>query len=245
MTTALERLGRLAARRRWAVLGAWLALLVGVAVLAQASGGHTIDDFTVPGTQSQQSTTFLQRRLPAYAGAQTQVIFLAPAGQRITATGQRTRIERTLTRLRHVPQVALVSDPFQTKVISKDGRAALTEVQYTVAQARVNDTTLDDLNRAVAPLRSAGVRVEFAGSVFPGSQFKLSEIPEIAGVVIGLVILLITFGALIAAGVPILVALIGVGVGLMAVMSVASVVHVASTATSLAIMLGLACGIDY
>jgi RND superfamily putative drug exporter len=245
MSAFLRRLGVVVAKHRLAVIGAWLVILAGVVVLATSGGGQTIDNFTVPGTQSEQAATLLQHRIPAFGGAQTQVIFAAGNGSQINSSRDRKLVEETITKLRAVPQVSVVSDPFQTGLVSPNRSAAISQVQYTATQANVKTTSTDDLNSAVAVARAHGLDVQFSGTVYPGSRFKLSEVPEAIGLLIGLAILLITFGAVIAAGLPVITALIGVGVGLMAVIAVAASVQVTSTATALAIMLGLACGIDY
>jgi putative drug exporter of the RND superfamily len=245
MATYLYRLGRFVTRRRRLVVSAWLVLLAGVIALAVAGGGKTVDNFTVPGTQSQQATDLLAMRIPAFAGAQTQVVFATSGPAKVTESVYRTSIEAALANLRKVPQVAVVSDPFQTGSIAADGRAALARVQYSATSANVKTSTLDALNSAVTPSRDAGVQTEFSGSVYPGSAPKISELPEVIGIAIGFLILLVTFGAVTAAGLPILTALIGVVIALMGVTAVAAVVDVASASTSLAVMLGLSCGIDY
>src|SRR6266568_1021893 len=207
MATYLYRLGRFVTRRRRLVVSVWLGLLAGVIALAVGSGGKTVDSFTVPGTQSQQATDLLAKRIPAFAGAQTQVVFATSGPAKVTESVYRTSIEAALANLRNVPQVAVVSDPFQTGSIAADGRAALARVQYSASSANVKTSTLDALNAAVTPSRDAGVQTEFSGSVYPGSVPKISELPE--------------------------------------VLAVAAVVDVASASTSLAVMLGLSCGIDY
>ena len=245
MSRYLSRLGRFSFRHRRAVLAAWLLVLGLAAALAAASGGKTSDTFTVPGTQSQQALDLLQQRVPAFAGASTQVIVVAREGAKVTGTATRDGVEAALARFKDVPQVAVVSDPFQSRAVSPNGRAALITVQYSVPVASVQASTLSALDAAAAPARSAGAEVEFSGSVYPGSAVKTSEAPELAGIVIGFVILLVTFGALTAAGLPLLTAIIGVGVGLLGITALASVVTVSSASTALAVMLGLSCGIDY
>src|SRR6266700_614365 len=129
MATYLYRLGRFVTRRRRLVVSAWLVLLAGVIALAVAGGGKTVDNFTVPGTQSQQATDLLAQRIPAFAGAQTQVVFATSGPAKVTGSAYRTSIEAALANLRkvpqvpQVPQVALVSDPFQTGSVAADGRA--------------------------------------------------------------------------------------------------------------------------
>lgn len=245
MSRYLSRLGRFSFRHRRAVLAAWL-LALGLAIgLAAAGGGKTSDTFTVPGTQSQQAVGLLQQRIPALAGASTQIIVVPHDGSKVTDPPVVKGIDATLSRLNNVPQVAVVSDPFKAKTVSANDRAAIITVQYTVPVASVRTSTLNALDTAAGPARSAGAEVEFSGSVYPGSAIKSSEAPELIGIIIGFVILLITFGALLAAGLPLLTAIIGVGVGLTGITALASVVTVSSASTALAVMLGLSCGIDY
>ncbi|MBF9073590.1 MMPL family transporter [Streptacidiphilus fuscans] len=245
MSTYLFQLGRWAYRHRRIVLGVWLAVAVLAVVLATASGGKTNDTFTIPGTESQRTTDLLKRTLPALAGGQTQVVFAVPAGRHVTDPGPRAGIDASLARIRTVPQVATVSDPYTAHGISPDGQAALVSVQWTGQPGEVKDASLDDLNVSVAPARQAGVQVEYSGSVYPGWRIVPSELPELIGLIIAFVILLITFGALVAAGMPILTAVLGVVVSLMGITALASVINIASASTTVAIMLGLSCGIDY
>ncbi|SUD48939.1 Membrane transport protein mmpL8 [Nocardia otitidiscaviarum] len=85
----------------------------------------------------------------------------------------------------------------------------------------------------------------FAGGVYPGFSAEIPHTPEVLGIIAAFVVLLITFGAVVAAGLPIVTALVGVGIGLAGILGVAAFVDVPSAATSLALMLGLSCGIDY
>ncbi|GAA1939673.1 MMPL family transporter [Kitasatospora viridis] len=245
MSTYLFRLGRWAFRHRRAVLGAWLAVAVLAVALATASGGKTNDTFTIPGTESQRTTDLLKRTLPALAGGQTQVVFAVPAAMRVTEPGPRAGIDASLARIRTVPQVATVSDPYAANGVSPDGQVALVTVQWTGQPGEVKDSSLDALKQAVTPARSAGVQVEYSGSVYPGWRVVPSELPELIGLVVAFVILMITFGALVAAGMPILTAVLGVVVSLMGITALASVINIASASTTVAIMLGLSCGIDY
>ncbi|MHA6764174.1 MMPL family transporter [Streptacidiphilus sp. PAMC 29251] len=245
MSTYLYRLGRWSFRHRRAVLLMWLVGLVAVVVLAQASGGKTNDNFSVPGTQSQQAADLLKQKIPAFSGGSTQIVVAADGQAKVTDPAVRTGIETALAKIRTGSQVATVSDPFQARTVSANGRAALITVQYTEGIAQVKDASLTALQNAVQPVRASGAQVEFSGSVYPGSRPPVSELPEIIGIAVGFLILLVTFGAFVAAGLPILTAVIGVGVALMGITALAAVVDVGSASTALAIMLGLSCGIDY
>ncbi|HEY3482949.1 MAG TPA: MMPL family transporter, partial [Streptomyces sp.] len=227
------------------VLAVWLAAAVAAVALGVLSGGKTNDTFTIPGTESQHVSDVLSQKVPVLSGAQTQVVFAAPPGADVTAPGYRTGVEAALAGLRRVPQVVSVSDPFTAHAVSPNGRVALSQVQYSASAPQVKDSTLDAVEAAVVPAQRAGVQVEYAGSVYPGWRLVPSEAPELIGLVIAFIILLITFGAFVAAGLPILTAIIGVVITLMGVTAIASVVNIASASTTVALMLGLSCGIDY
>ena len=245
MSSYLYRLARWSYAHRRVVLTLWLVITVGVIALSSAIGGKTDDAFTIPGTESQQAQNLLVQKIPALAGGQMQVVFGTKTGPDLDAAAQRAGVERAVTDLEAVPQVVSVRDPYQSGAVSKDGRIALASVQFSAAVADVRSATLTDVTQAVAPARAAGVEVEYSGTVYPGFQTPASELPELIGLLIALVILLITFGSFVAAGLPILTALIGVGITMMGVTAVASVVNIASAATTVALMLGLSCGIDY
>ena len=245
MSTYLYRLARWSYAHRRVVLAFWLMITAGVIALSGASGGKTNNAFTIPGTESQQAQDLLFQKIPAIAGGQMQVVFAAKTGPDLDAAAQRAGVEQALTELKAVPQVISVRDPYQSAAVSQDGRIALSAVQFSVAAADVKSATLDDVTKAVAPAQAAGVEVDYSGTVYPGWQTGASELPELIGLIIALVILLITFGSFVAAGLPIFTALVGVGITMTAVTAVASVVNIASAATTVALMLGLSCGIDY
>ena len=109
----------------------------------------------------------------------------------------------------------------------------------------MTDANLNAVTDAMKPVQADGVQVEYNGSVYPGWRTVISEVPELIGLIIAFVILMITFGAFAAAGMPILGAIIGVVITLMGITAVASVLTIASASTTVALMLGLSCGIDY
>ncbi|MGV9822077.1 MMPL family transporter [Nocardia xishanensis] len=245
MSRYLFALGRVVALRRWWVLVIWIVLLVGAVVFALGAGGKTNDNFTVPGTESQDAVSLLHQRMPAFSGAQMQVVFATPGLAKVTDQQVAGQIEQVMTGLRGLPQVAAIVDPFQAKAVSPDQRVALGRVQFSVPAGEVSQDTLEGVNRVADPAREAGLDVEFSGAVYPGFTAEIPHTPELLGVVAALIILLVTFGAAVAAGLPIVTALIGVGIGLTGILGVAAFVDVPSAATSLALMLGLSCGIDY
>jgi RND superfamily putative drug exporter len=245
MSTYLYRLARFAFRRRRLVLAIWLLAAIGAIALGQLSGGKTNDVFTIPGTESQSAETVLQQKLPVFSGGQTTIVFATHGGAKITNPAVEATIDTAMAKLKRINQVAVVATPYETKQISKSGTVALGTVQWSAVAANVTDANLTTMQNDLTPVQSAAVEVAYNGSVYPGWSPKISETPELIGLIIAFVILMITFGAFAAAGMPILGAIIGVITTMMGITAVASLVNIASTSTTVAAMLGLSCGIDY
>jgi len=246
VSSFLFRMARWSFDHRRIVLLLWIVFAAGAIALSAASGGKENNNFTIPGTESQQAANLLTAKVPAVSGAQTQIVFAVPAGQKVTDSGAKAGIEAAMANLAKVPQVVSVSDPYTSAgAISPNGRVALDQVLYNTVPTSVNDSTLDKLQDAVAPAKAAGVQVEYSGSVYPGWLPKLSEMPELIGLLIAFCILAIALGAALAAVLPIITAVVGVLITTSLITALASVVNVASASTTVALMLGLSCGIDY
>jgi putative drug exporter of the RND superfamily len=246
MSRALYCLAGMSYRHRRLVLTAWLVVILAVISLGLLSGGTTVDNFSVPGTQSQQALTQLEQATPALVAPSTQVVFASTGAAKVTGSAQKAAIETSITRLRSGPQVASVSDPFTSGLVSKNGQVALATVSFTVAAASdVTAAALSGLTSATAPASTAGLQVDYGGEVYPGGTSSTSELPELIGVLVALVVLLVMFGTLIAAGIPLVAALTGVVVVTTGTTALAAVAQISSAAVTVALMLALACGIDY
>jgi putative drug exporter of the RND superfamily len=246
MPNYLYRLARYAFRRRRLVLAAWLAAAIAAIAIAVASGGKTNDNFTIPGTEAQNAAQVLAASLPAFSGGQSTIVFAATGGSaKVTDPAARAAIQTAMSRLKSVPQVSAVVDPFQAGQVSPSGQVALGQVQWSAKAADVKDASLGDVKAAMKPVQAYGVQVAYNGSVYPGWRPPISETPELTGLIIASGILMITFGAFAAAGMPILSAIIAVITTLMGITAAASVTAIASASTTVALMLGLSCGIDY
>ncbi|MDI5965410.1 MMPL family transporter [Streptantibioticus silvisoli] len=245
MASLLFRLGRGAFRHRRAVLAAWLAVLAGVAACLFAFGGSTDDQFTIPGSPSQRALDSMARTFPASSGTNAQIVFVAPPGHRVTERPYAGAIDATMAAAKSAPQVAGVVDPVAARVVSPDRRAAIGEVQYAVSRTSLKPASLDALTGTTAAARHAGLTVEVGGAAYGNQAQKGGHTNEVIGIAIALVVLTVTFGSLFAAGLPLLTAVAGVAVSLLALLALTSVVTISSTAPTLAAMLGLAVGIDY
>src|SRR5712691_6732376 len=245
MSNYLYRLARFAFRRRRLVLAAWLLAAIAAIAVAQLSGGKTNDTFTIPGTEAQNAAAVLQAKLPAFSGGQSTIVFATNGAAKVTDPADQAAIESAMAKLKSIPQVLAVTTPFQGHLVSPSGQIALGQVQWSAPATAVKDSSLNAVKAAMKPVQADGVQVEYNGSVYPGWRTPISDAPELIGLIIAFGILMITFGAFAAAGMPILGAVIGVVTTLMGITALASVLTIASASTTVALMLGLSCGIDY
>jgi RND superfamily putative drug exporter len=243
MSKILYRLGHWSVRRRRLVLGAWLALLIGVGVLAGTVGGATSDAFSIPGTESQQAMDLLEERFPEQSGSSARLVFASEGDTPLTDPTQRAAVEAALADSADSPEVVSVTDPFTTGTVSAEGLIAFADVNYATPASEVSEDAALALDEVVARGEDAGLQVEIGGDV--GPQEEVGHSSEMIGLAVAVVVLLISFGSLVAMGLPIATALIGVGIGISGITLIAGFTDLSSTAPILATMIGLAVGIDY
>ncbi|MGW0700994.1 MMPL family transporter [Streptomyces sp. NPDC002867] len=246
MATFLYTLGRTAFRRRRLVALLWVALLVLAGAGAASAPTATSSSFSIPGTEAQKAFDLLEERFPGGSadGATARVVFKAPDGGKMTDAGPRGEVAKAVSELKSgSDQVASVTDPYTARAVSKDGSTAYVSVTYKVTSMELTDATREALEETGTEAREAGLTVEIGGDAL--QTMPEQGVGEIIGVVIAGIVLVITFGSLVAAGLPLLTAIIGVGIGISTITALASVLDLGSTTSTLAMMIGLAVGIDY
>jgi RND superfamily putative drug exporter len=246
MGTFLYRLGKLAFRRRWLVTLIWVGVLGAVGAAAASAPAPSNGALNVPGTQSQNAFNLVAQRFPgsSFDGATAQVVFQAPHGRQITSPANTAAIEKVVGELKtSSKQVAGVVDPFAAKTVSKDGSIAYAEVTYNATSTSLTTATTNALRKAADDGRKSGLTIEIGGNALTAAASVGST--EVIGLLITAIVLLLTFGSLVAAGLPLFTALIGVGVGVAGITALSSTLNLSSTTSILALMLGLAVGIDY
>ncbi|MFE4328671.1 MMPL family transporter [Streptomyces sp. NPDC056831] len=246
MATFLYKLGRLAFRRRRYVALIWVALLALAGFGAASASTATSSSFSIPGTEAQRAFDLLEQRFPDSSadGATARVVFKAPDGQKMTDPANKAEVNKIAGELKSgSDQIASVADPYTAGAVSKDGSTAYVSVSYKVNSMELTDATRDALQDAGHTAQKSGMTVEIGGDAL--QTMPETGATEIIGVAIAAVVLVITFGSLIAAGLPLLTALIGVGIGVSTITALANVLDLGSTTSTLAMMIGLAVGIDY
>ena len=244
MSTLLYRLGRAAYRRAWLVITAWIIVVAGVLGGGLALGGQFDETFTIPGTESQEALDTLDALFPAVSGASAQAVVVAPDGESIDDPSARDDIATLIERLGTIDEVTNVLGPFDefaANQVSDDGTAAIVQVQLDGRASDIGEQTLTAITDSGEGL---DVRVEFAGQVFQDTAVGITPI-EVLGVMFAGVVLIITFGSLRAASMPLVSALVGVAIVMGAIIALTAVTPVSSAAPLLALMIGLAVGIDY
>ncbi|MDH6221615.1 MMPL family transporter [Streptomyces pseudovenezuelae] len=245
MAVLLYRLGRLSFRRRRLVLLIWLALLVAGVTGAVTLSGPTSQSQQIPGLEAQRALDQLEQKFPQAAadGATARVVFASPDDSPLTDPANRRIIERTVAQLAHGPQVAGAQDPFDTGTVSPDRTIAFSQVTYDVPGEAMQADAREALLSTADEAREAGLTVEIGGDALedeaPGG------ITEIIGVAIAALVLLITFRSVLVAGLPLVTALIGVGIAMTGIMTLSGFVDLSPTTGTLSLMIGLAVAIDY
>ncbi|MYQ77497.1 MULTISPECIES: MMPL family transporter [unclassified Streptomyces] len=246
MATFLYKLGRLAFRRRRYVALIWVALLALAGFGASSAATATSSSFSIPGTEAQKAFDLLEQRFPAASadGATARIVFKAPEHEKMTDAANKAEVNKITRELKEgSDQIASVTDPYTGKAVSKNGSTAYISVSYKVNSMELTDATRDALEDAGTHAQKSGMTVEIGGDAL--QVMPETGATEVIGIALAAVVLVITFGSLIAAGLPLLTALIGVGIGVSTITALANVLDLGSTTSTLAMMIGLAVGIDY
>ena len=242
MATFLYRLGRASFRRRWLVTGVWTVLLVLFGAGAVGLSGQLTNAVSIPGTESQRAIDHLKQTFPeaGVGGGTARVALAAPEGQTFNVPANQQAAEKIVAALRDAPEVKRVTDPFQTRAVSPDGTVALIQVGYDQQAFELTDADRDALRQA-----TEGTVLTAAIGGDATRAAPETGATEILGVAVAAIVLVITFGSLLAAGLPLLTALVGIGIGLAGITTVSGFTDLNANTPVLALMIGLAVGIDY
>ncbi|QIM15658.1 MMPL family transporter [Leucobacter insecticola] len=250
MSTLLYALGRWATRAKTLVLIIWIMLLALLGTGAALFGQGANAPITIPGTESQEAISRLGITFPEVSGTSATIIVVAAPGEKLDAEPYRAIMSDAANELADTRGVEGVRSPFTGEVkggLSEDGEAALITVQLKGEMSSVSAATKDTITRVTEEMRDrlpAGAETSYGGDVFSVSIPSISP-TEAVGVLIAFVVLILTLGSLLAAGMPLIIALLGVGVSIAGLFVMTAFVDLTSTTPMLALMLGLAVGIDY
>ncbi|GAA2638688.1 MMPL family transporter [Paractinoplanes durhamensis] len=242
MATLLYRLGRFSFRRRRRMTALWVVVFALLGLGAATLSGPTSNAFSIPGTESSRALEVIAEKMGGGGTANTAsatVVFTVGGDATLAGTAQQAALKQAVTALGAAPDVAAVTQP----TLSADKQTAYATVSYTIGQADVTEADREALFAAGRTVQSAGVGVEFGGTATEANE--AGGATEVIGVAVAAVVLIITFGALVAAGLPLLTAILSVLVGMLGIRIATGFFDLSTSTSALALMLGLAVGIDY
>ena len=243
----LENLARWSYRRRRSMVVIWIVALVGFIALGSAFGGDYKEDFSLPGAESQEALDLLRERFPAFAGDTASIVFEAEAG--VTDPAVQQEIEGLLAEISQVEHVIGIESPYSEEgpgQVSQDGTIAFATIRFeNLGNEAIPIEIGKEISGMAADTELDGLTVEAGGNVIAFSEFQNPEGTEGIGMLFAMLILLVTFGSVLAAGLPIMTALFGIAIGLSLVFLFANFLNVPEFTPQLAMMIGIGVGIDY
>ncbi len=240
---AIAGIGAWAARHRRAVLASWLSLLIAATVAHGALNSVYSDTLTIPGSQAQAGLNVLRAHDPTAGGQSGQLVFVDQSGP---LSSKKSAVEQARTNVAKLPHILAVSDPLSQSTVSQDGRTAYATVNFNTNPQSLGRSYIDSVGQAVRVATKAGVSVSYGGALGQAATPKAKDInSELIGIVVALLVLLIGFGSVYAALLPLASALLGVITGIGLLGSLAAAVSFGTAAPTLGLMMGLGVGIDY
>lgn len=240
----LHKLGAFAFAHPWRFVAAWVLLLGILGGLAFTFMKPTSQSISIPGTEAQKGIDRVNELFPDSGKGTGRIIFASHDGTKIA--DNKERIDTLLAFVKDTPGITQVVGPFdQASFMSEDGTIAYAQVQLKSAQGSTDKNTLDAIDKVVNAANSNQLQIEVGGDLVSQAPGEILGVGELAGVLVALIVLVITLGSLVAAGMPILTALIGVGASMAGLFAMSQLFTINATTPVLAIMLGLAVGIDY
>lgn len=245
MSGMLYRVGRACVARRWLVVAVWLLVLVAAGAGMKLGGGQLDNTFTIPGSPSQTALNQVKQDFPAAGGTSAQIVFQARGGTTVSSPANASAVQRATAQAAKAPQVAAVIPAQQSHLISKDGTTAIATVQYKAAGSALDSGSLTALRNIASAADSGTLTAQAGGQAFASNASSGEGSSEVTGLLIAFAVLMIALASVVAAGMPLLTAVAGVATSLLALHGLAAALPVSSTAVTLAVMIGLAVGVDY
>jgi putative drug exporter of the RND superfamily len=243
----MSAIARWCFRHRFAVIAAWVLMLVGLGALAQAVKSDYNNSFSLPGTGSTTARQLLAKAIPAQAGDTDTIVWQVSHGTVRDATVT-ARMSGALKQIATMPEVAAVISPYGlhgATQISRDGRTAYATVDFSKQANNLAKADITAVIDTAEAARAPGLNVQLGGQAIEQTDQTPLGISSAVGVIAAAVVLFIAFGSLLAMLLPIVTAIAGVGGGLMAIAPLTHTINVVDFAPILGALIGLGVGIDY
>ncbi|MFQ5382243.1 MAG: MMPL family transporter, partial [Dehalococcoidia bacterium] len=236
--------GRMAVRFRWFIVALWALAAGGSVALDLSIPPAFSDNFQIPNSDTSAALSIFRERYPVEARSTATLVVHTEAG--IEAPAVRSRLDPLLAEIGTLPEIAAVGTPYSPSArVSRDGLTALVPIQFDDADERVADSDVRELIDLVVERKSPDLQLELSGRPIQRAEGRQAGQSEAIGLAAALVVLLIAFGSVVAAGLPVATALVGLACGLSAVGLLSHTMEIATAAPTFAAMLGIGVGIDY
>lgn len=240
----LQTLGEKSFGLKWWGVGIWVAILASLGLLMVQFAEPTTSEISIPGTQAQQTLERFNELFPDSGAQSGRIVVAAPEGETIQQYQQ--QIDDLASKVEAVEGVTQAVTPFvNTAALSGDQRIGYITVQIQGDSSGLKESSTDAVMSAIGAARVGGLTVEAGGDLVNRTPTEFLGVGEIGGVLLALVVLVVTLGSLVAAGLPILIAIVTVGLSMAGLFALSPFIDINSTTPALAVMLGLAVGIDY
>ncbi|MDF1604216.1 MMPL family transporter [Nocardioides sp. YIM 152315] len=249
MARLLRALGAFCARHSLPVIAVWVLLVVGVGAAIAGLGAQTNNDLSLPGTDSQAAKDLLEERFAPQQNGVNPIVFDVSAGK-LSDDGLKQAVNESVQAMRQEPHVHSVTSPLSSAgrsagLVADDEQTAFAPVLLDIGSGDLTPEIAQRVVDATQPAQDAGVTVEAAGSIGSTLSTDDSETSEVVGIVAAMIILTFVLGSLVAMGLPIITAVVGLGVALSVVGLLGHALAIPSSGPTLATMIGLGVGIDY
>ena len=247
MAKILFKIGNGAVNHSKKIIGATIGVLIILVVIALSMGPSFEENMSIPGTESEKALKAVEKAFPQPEdeGGEIQLVFKAPEGETLESEDVANKMKDVLDQIKKEDKIVVsTATPIDLGNLSTDKKIGFATVVYDVPATEVTDKSKEIVLDSIEITRDAGIQTELAGSV-AFSEIEVGGITEVLGVVVAFVILALTFTSFLVAGMPILTAVIGLGIGLMLILIGTNMFEITSFSLTLAAMLGLAVGIDY
>jgi RND superfamily putative drug exporter len=244
MSELLARLAR-TLTHRWKISAVGAFLVVVLIGIAAGTGGEAADDFSAPGTETQKAIDLFKAHSPAFAGADSTLVFNVDEGK-ITDPGPKAAVQTALAKVKTLDGVVDVGDPFaEGGTISPDGRLASVDVRYSTDPSAIEKPDGEALIAAGELAEKNGVQFSARGMLIDVGSEQDAPVGELIGVFIAIFLLAFLFRSWVAMIATLVGALIGVAIGQTLLIALAAPLDLPAFASVIASMLGLGAGIDY
>jgi putative drug exporter of the RND superfamily len=248
----LARWTRACATHPWRVVFGWIGIIVVLIVLVGTVGGSLKDEFEIPGSDTQKATDLIEAEFAEEQGGVLNLVFAAPAGERLDTPERKDAIEAAIAKLEtsefepteDKAGIESVGDPFADDTFSDDGRIAYAEAQFDRVIFEADRESVVAVQDAVREtVEPAGVTVEYNGDAeFPPIE---QGTQELLGLLAALIVLIVVFRTFVATSIPIALALTALATAFILLFILAGLTDINTITPLLVSMIGLGVGIDY